>query len=209
MPSFLCPACSHDTFVNSFISLWLKFFFLLTPFFALSMFLSLTADTGNAVRKKLALRIGLAAAVLGVLLYFGGSVIFSLFGITIQAFRIGAGALLFLSAVDLVRGKLPSAGNQPESDITVVPMAIPVMVGPATIGTLLVLGADAEGLAGRLLGVASLLSAIGVVTLLLWMAAWVEALVGKWGLAILSKITGLILSALAAQLILNGLQGAL
>lgn len=195
--------------MNSFISLWLKFFFLLTPFFALSMFLSLTADTDNAVRKKLAVRIGLAAAVLGVLLYFGGSVIFSLFGITIHAFRIGTGALLFLSAVDLVRGKLPSAGNQPESDITVVPMAIPVMVGPATIGTLLVLGADAEELAGRLLGVGSLLSAIGVVTLLLWMAAWVEALVGKWGLAILSKITGLILSALAAQLILNGLQGAL
>jgi len=195
--------------MNSFISLWLKFFFLLTPFFALSMFLSLTASSGNLVRKKLALRIGLAAAVLGLLLYFGGSAIFALFGITIHAFRIGAGALLFLSAVDLVRGKASAPADLPESDITVVPMAIPVIVGPATIGTLLVLGADVETPAERLTGAASLLCAIAVVTLLLWMAAWIESLVGKWGLTILSKITGLILAALAAQLILTGLQGAL
>jgi multiple antibiotic resistance protein len=192
--------------LNTFISLWLKFFFLLTPFFALSMFLSLTSACDADTRKRLALRIGVAASLLGLILYFAGGAIFALFGITVDAFRIGAGGLLFLSAVELVRGRLSAPVNEPESDIAVVPMAIPVLVGPATIGTLLVLGADFEEPLERITGALSLVLAVACVTALLWVAPWIDAILGKRNLAILSKITGLILAALAAQLILTGLQ---
>ncbi len=191
---------------NFLVSTTLKFFFLLTPFFALSMFLSLTREYGDAARRRLALRIGMAAALLGLLLFFFGGAVFALFGITLNAFRVGAGALLFLSAVNLVHGRGVPLPEEPEADIAVVPMAMPVMVGPATIGSLLVLGAEIEEPARRGLGCLALLLAVGAVTALLWVAARIESFLGRRGLAILSKVTGLILSALAAQLVLTGLR---
>jgi multiple antibiotic resistance protein len=98
---------------------------------------------------------------------------------------------------------LPSVA---EEDIAVVPLAMPVMVGPATIGALLVLGAEIGDNTHRLLGCLALLLAVAGVTALLWMATYIENLLGRRGLTILSKITGLILSALAAQMILTGVR---
>jgi multiple antibiotic resistance protein len=128
--------------VRFFISVWIKFFFLLTPFFALSMFLSLTADLEAAARRLIALRVTGSVIVACFVLYFFGNSIFYVFGITLDSFRIGAGSLLFLSAVDLVR-KTSSAAplTQDNNDITVVPLAVPIIVGPATTGALLVNGA--------------------------------------------------------------------
>lgn len=191
---------------NFFISVWLKFFFLLTPFFALSMFLSLTPGYSDVQRRKLSLRIGAAAVLLCLTLFFFGSVIFTLFGITLNAFRVGAGALLFLSAVHLVQGKTAAPAADNDEDIAVVPLAMPVMVGPATIGTLLVLGAEIDDPTRRGLGCLALFLAVSSVSLLLWMATFIENLLGRRGLAILSKITGLILSALAAQMMLTGIR---
>jgi len=191
---------------NFFISVWLKFFFLLTPFFALSMFLSLTRDATDAFRRKLSLRIGGAAALLGLTLFFFGGAIFVVFGITLNAFRVGAGALLFLSAANLAQGKALPLSSVPEEDIAVVPLAMPVIIGPATIGALLVLGAEIDDHTHRLLGCLALLLAVAGVTALLWMATYIENLLGRRGLTILSKITGLILSALAAQMILTGVR---
>ena len=124
-----------------FINNFLKFVFLLTPFFVLSMFLSMTQ--GWAMRRSACLRcgIGIAAFCTCMILLFFGKWIFEAFDITLDAFRIGGGALLFLSAVGLVNGKVedkkPLAVEDDSeariSDIAVVPLAIPVTVGPGTI----------------------------------------------------------------------------
>ena len=83
-------------------ALFVKFFFLLTPPFVMSAFLSVTKDNTVQERKTLAIWITLWILIIsGVLLFFGGF-IFKIFGITLDAFRIGTGALLFLTAVSLV-----------------------------------------------------------------------------------------------------------
>lgn len=94
----------------------------------------------------------------------------------------------------------------PEEDITVVPMAMPIIVGPATTGTLLVLGAEISDAFFKGLGCAALLLAVASVGTILLLASFIERVVGKRGLNILSKVTGLILSALAAQMILVGVK---
>ena len=76
-----------------FLSLWIKLFFVLTPFFALTMFLSLTEEYEEPRRRKLAVTATVAVAVICLVLFFAGRQIFSLFGITLDAFRIGAGVL--------------------------------------------------------------------------------------------------------------------
>lgn len=124
-----------------FINNFLKFVFLLTPFFVLSMFLSMTQGWAMRQKRLLALRIGIAAFCTCMILLFFGKWIFEAFDITLDAFRIGGGALLFLSAVGLVNGKVedkkPLAVEDDSeariSDIAVVPLAIPVTVGPGTI----------------------------------------------------------------------------
>lgn len=106
-------------------ALFVKFFFLLTPPFVMSAFLSVTKDNTIQERNTLAIWITLWILIIsGVLLFFGGF-IFKIFGITLDAFRIGTGALLFLTAVSLVRGdsiRVPS-GDSVQS-LAVVPMAI-------------------------------------------------------------------------------------
>jgi multiple antibiotic resistance protein len=192
--------------VHFAVSVWLKFFFLFTPFFALSMFLAMTGQDTEAQRRSLALRVGGAVGVCCLVLYFFGNVIFTIFGITVDAFRVGAGGLLFLSAVALVKTNLASMAPAPEEDIAVVPLAMPVIVGPATTGTLLVLGAEITEPGRKAVGCAALLVAVGCMTAILLAASWIERLVGKRGINILSKITGLVLAALAAQMILVGIK---
>jgi multiple antibiotic resistance protein len=186
-------------------SIWVKFFFLFTPFFALSMFLSLATGYSPATRRKLVAQVCLAVGILCFALFFFGNIVFSLLGITLDAFRIGAGALLFLSAVSLVQGRNVATEVGPDEDIAVVPMAMPVIVGPATVGTLLVLGAEVTETAQRGLGCLALILAILCMGAVLLLGSSIERAVGKRGIHIMSKVTGLILAALAAQMILTGL----
>ena len=196
----------HDP-IQFFIAVWLKFFFLFTPFFALSMFLSVTGDYTEPRRRRLAVMTSAAVAVLCIGLLFLGNQIFAIFGITLNAFRIGVGALLFLSAISLVQGKkAPSDANQ-EADIAVVPLAMPVIVGPATTGTLLVMGASMKDMGERLVGSLALLTAVVCLGVMLLLATAIERGIGQRGLNILSKLTGIILAALAAQMLMDGVVG--
>lgn len=185
-------------------SVWVKFFFLFTPFFALSMFLSLATGCSPARRRKLVAQICLAVGILCFALFFFGNIVFSLLGITLNAFRVGAGALLFLSAVSLVQGKNVVPGDGSDGDIAVVPMAMPVIVGPATVGTLLVLGAEITEAAQRGLGCLALILAIVCLGAVLLLGSSIERAIGRRGINIMSKVTGLVLAALAAQMILTG-----
>ncbi len=191
--------------MNLFISLSLKLFFLLTPFFVLSVFLSMTEHLTKAEQRRVAIRTTMSVMVIGLVLYFAGNPIFSTLGITLDGFRIGAGSLLFLSAVSLVSGKKSSQEATPDVDFAVVPLAIPITVGPASIGTLLILGAELGGTTERLIGAAALICSCLCVGLLLGSARVLKKVLGSVGLSIMTKITGLVLSAMAAQIVFTGL----
>jgi len=189
-----------------FIHIWIKFFFLLTPFFSLSAFLSLTKELENKEKYKIALRVTASIFIVCSILYFFGNELFNIFGITLDSFRIGAGSLLFISSVKMVQGN-----NQHQLDVTnkediaVVPLSIPITVGPATTGALLVLGAELTDTWEKIAGYFALLTASICVGLLLLLSTPVKNLIGLNGLIILEKLTGLILSALAAQIIFTGI----
>ena len=189
-----------------FLNIWIKFFFLFTPFFALTMFLTLTTGYSQSEKHKLALNVTIAVGIVCFIIFFFGRHIFSLFGITLDAFRVGAGCLLFLSAVGLVQSQTNGMDLQLNEDIAVVPLAIPVIVGPATIGTLLVLSAEITEISKIYIGCLALGTAVISIGMLLFFGSFIEKFLGKKGIQILSKITGLILSALAAQMVLTGVK---
>ena len=185
--------------VSLFVAQTLKFFFLLTPFFGLSMFISMTSDYTRRERTVLALRVALAAVVIGLVLFFFGGCIFNLFGITVDAFRIGTGILLMLTSVSLMNPKPMQANRDLRGDIAVVPLAFPIFIGPADVA-----GAG-EKAAVALAWVAS----VGCIGLMLLLAAVLEHWLGRRGLGILMRLTALILAALSAQMIMTGVQAFL
>ena len=198
---------SHE--MNLFVSVWMKMFFIFTPFLIVSLFLGMTQGQPERRRRAIAVRITIAVAVLCFAVFFFGAPIFALFGITLDAFRIGAGTLLMLSAIDLVRSKTRVEPAGPDEDIALVPMGTPIIVGPAVVGTLFVFSADMAGVVEKTVGCAALALAILMLGALLFVASMVERILGERNLQVISKFSGLILAAMAAQMIGTGLRHCL
>lgn len=195
--------------MRDFIATSLKFFFLITPFFALSMFLALLPDATPEERNRTARRTIIAAWIISVTIFLFGRVIFQVLGIGVDAFRIGAGALLFLSAVSLMNPKVSAAGHDEGDDLSVVPLAMPIIIGPATCGPLLVKGAEIATWSGRLVIIGAMTVSLTALWLILRAGTTIERRLGKKGLAILMRVTGLVLSALSAQMIMTGVRAFL
>ena len=197
--------------MDFFIATFLKMFFIMTPFFVLSVFLTITSDATIAEKRKLAIKVTFSVVVIALILLFFGQHIFKVFGITLDAFKIGAGALLFLTAVGLIYGN--KDGQKPTdknlSDLAVVPLALPIIIGPGSIGVLLVMGAEFDKFSKLLMGSLALLCAILLIGTMLYLSSLIEKFIGKDGLLIISKITGLFLAALSAQLIFDGIKSFL
>jgi multiple antibiotic resistance protein len=195
--------------LNLFINTFIKFFFLLTPFFLLTTFLSMTREMDPRVKRKIAVKTTLSIIIICIILFLIGNQIFYVFGITLNSFRIGTGILLLISAATLVLGPKSEQPQNPTEDIAVVPLAIPVAVGPATTGALLVMGGESLRIADRVTGISAIVAAVLCVGLFLYLSGLIEKVVKRQGLTILSRITGLVLSALASQMIMTGVLGFL
>lgn len=194
--------------LSLFFAIYVKFFFILSPLFVLSVFLSLTKEMSRPAMGKLALRTTVAILIASFVLFFFGEGIFKVLGITIDSFRIGAGALLFLSAVSLIQDKKIMIGDE-VGDPAVVPLAIPVTVGPATTGMLLVMGAETKELVEMVVSLSALFGAVVSTGILLYLGSYLEQLIGKIGISILTKLTGLFLAALSAEIIFTGVKNSL
>jgi len=202
-----------ETFFSTYLSSTIRFVFLLAPFFVVTMFLALTRGFPAEEKASVIHRATVSAFVLGVILFFAGPLLFEAIGITLNSFRIGAGCLLFLTAISLVnsgtRNHATDLPNESRDDVAVVPLAIPVMIGPATVGAILVYGAELKSFPEVVGGLLGLVSGLGVLSVLLHLSGYLEKALGKTGLNILSKISGLILSAMAAEIVLTGIAGFL
>lgn len=203
--------------MSLFLNQFLKFFFLMTPFFVLSMYLSMTPDWETKQKRKLALAVGCSAFIICTTLLFFGRFIFSAFDITLDAFRIGGGALLFLTSVGLVNSNVTDKKQniqniEPNSNIysiAVVPLAIPVTIGPGTTGAILVIGAESASLKFQLITLAAVAVALTILSIMLAAATWLEEKLGRNMIMIMSKLTGLILAAMASQMIFTGIRSFL
>lgn len=182
----------------------IKLFALMTPPAVLSAFLGQTSHCNAPKKNFIALKASCAIFILGLVLYVWGSSIFELFGFTLDAFRIGSGVLLMLTAISLMNDDGETEHPQVEGDISVVPLAIPLGMGPASIGAVMVMGAQAQTRQQLFMGVFSLFLAAFSMYLLLRMANVVGKILHRTGIAVLSKLTGLILAAIAAQVIFTG-----
>jgi multiple antibiotic resistance protein len=196
---------------EQFATLYVKLFFMMVPFFVLSVFLSLSKNLTKPEKKSVIFKLSIAVAVSSIIFLLFGKYIFNLFGITLDAFKIGAGTVLFLSALDMIRGgtEVPAEKIKPGSDFAIVPLAIPSTVGPGMIGILMVIGAEMSGFVEIFIVITALLAAVLSLAGVLLVSNKLQHLIGKQGLEVIPKITGLFVSAIGAQIIFSGIQGFL
>jgi len=195
--------------LQTLFSVYLKMLVLYSPFFVLSCFIGLSRGYSLKERKRLAWKVALGVLIASVLLYLFGRVIFSVFGITADAFRIGAGSVLFISALGMAQGKSGVQTDNVQQDVTIVPLTIPITVGPGTIGALLVMGVSQPHWDDKLMAILSIALASFTVGLVLYLSNRIERLLGEQGLQIVSRLMGLFVCALAAQIIFTGIKGYL
>lgn len=195
--------------MDQFITLYLKLFFMMTPFFVLTVFLIMSKNLIRPEKKKIILKLGVAVTISSLVFLVFGQYIFSLFGITLDAFKVGAGTVLFLSALEMIKGDsaIPDTNNKKGSDFAIVPLAIPITVGPGMIGILMVMGAELETVSDVFVVSASLITAVASLMGVLLFSNKIQRLLGQQGLEILPKITGLFVSAIGAQIVFSGIKG--
>ncbi len=189
------------------LSIAIKIFIVLAPFTVLSVFVALTEHLSVAERKRIAIQSTIAIFIAAFTIYFFGEYILNGLGLQLRSFRIGGGLVLLLSGIEMVRGSIQIRKSQTEDGdaIAVVPIAIPSAIGPGTVGALLVMGNDLswEKAAIDAIGI---ICAIFLVGFMLYNATWIEHLVKRRGVTILSKLSGLFIAALAAQIIMEGIK---
>ena len=197
-----------------FISAFVTFLVVIDPPGCAPIFASLTSSAAAAHRRAMAIRSVLIAA--GILLFFAllGEDLLSALGISLSAFRIAGGIMLFLIAIDMVfekrterrehRAQEVSASEA--EDVSVFPMAIPMIAGPGSIASVMLLMARSDGLQESLLVLAALLATLALTLLALLLAGPLMRLLGNKMEAMITRLLGVILAALAAQFVIDGIE---
>jgi multiple antibiotic resistance protein len=184
---------------------------------AVPLFLSMTASDSAAYKRSTALRAVIAAAVVLAAFAALGSVIFRVLGVSLGAFRIAGGVLLFLLAIDMLRAERSRQRTSPEEeaegvdrpDVSIFPLAIPMLAGPGATSTVMVLVSRAERAWQYVVVFGAIaLTAFGSY-LLLRGAVSVERRLGQTGMNVIQRVMGLILAATAVQFGVVGIANVL
>jgi len=194
-------------------------FFVVDPLSAVPFFLAMTRGDDAAKRRETALRASVTAGLVLAVFAVAGELIFRVLGISMAAFRVAGGVVLLLLALDMIRTQ-PSRTRITEGeveagagkeDIAIVPLAMPLLAGPGSIATVIVLMARSRAAPWwhRVPVLGAILVTAVASYLILSGAARTERVLGRSGLAILQRAAGLLLVAVAIQFMIDGVGEAM
>jgi len=193
---------------------------ILNPVGNVPFFIDNVADEERRVRRAIAVLLSLAIFILMAVFFLLGESLLNAFGITIPAFRIAGGILILLMGIKMIKGKPKTAVegitidkpqakdpyNQAARKLSsfLVPVGIPLFVGPGTITTVILYSDRTHGIFNKTLMLLPILSASLIVLACLLASDWIKKILGNNGLQIVVRIMGLILCAIAIQFVIDG-----
>jgi multiple antibiotic resistance protein len=183
------------------------------PAAAIPIFITLTSGNTPQERKRIASVTALTVATVLVSSIFLGEPLLRLFGISIASFRVGGGILILLMAISMLNARVSRTHSTPEEmqegaekdDPAVVPLGIPLLAGPGAISTMIIYAHQAKDVYDTLFLIAAGLFVAFTVLIALRLADPLRDLLGKTGINIISRLLGLILTAVAIEFIAGGL----
>jgi len=200
-----------DILQFSFVSLS-SIFFIVDPLAAIPSFLVMTAEDSDSKRRRMAKQSAWTVFLVLTIFSLAGTLIFKIFGITLPAFKIAGGLILFLVAIDMLQARRSGTQEVTEErlegaskeEVGVTPMGIPMLAGPGAISTVMVLMGQSRNWWQAI----PVFAAIGITAIasyyILAGANRIRGILGETGIRILMRLMGLVLTAIAVQFIING-----
>ncbi len=191
-------------------TIFVTLFVIVDPIAVAPIFVALTSGMEPAQRRASALRAAVVAALVLTLFGLFGEAILKAVGISIDAFRISGGLLLFLIAVEMLFEKRTqrrsNAHSEEGHDPSVFPVAVPLMAGPGAMATMVLLATQPGTGWTDIVALHAVMVVVILITLVLCIAgSWLERFIGVNGINVLTRLFGILLAALSVQIVLDGL----
>ena len=188
-------------------------FFIVDPFAAVPTYLMITQAETALERRRTARRACIAMTLVLVVFAATGTLIFRAFGITVAAFQVAGGLILWFVASDMLRGERRTQEGREElaegrvkDDVALTPLAIPMLAGPGAISTVIVVSGQARGATETAI-VYGAIVATGIISFVaLRLGEPLLGRLGKTGIRVVTRVMGLILAAVAVQFVLSGVK---
>jgi multiple antibiotic resistance protein len=190
--------------------------FIVDPIAVIPTYLVITQRETADQRSVTARRACFAAGLILIAFALFGSLIFEIFGITIEAFRIAGGLILWVVAMDMLHGERKTQESRPEitegqvkEDVAVTPLAMPMLAGPGAISTIMVLAGQARTMPQKLVVHAAIIVTMLISLIVLRVGERLVLRMGQTGIRVMTRIMGLLLAAIAVQFVITGVHDAL
>jgi len=193
-----------EKIIRDFMTIWTT----VDPITNLALFASLTAGMHRSERRRIAWRASLYAALILVVAVIIGQIILDAMGIRLRSLQIAGGLILFVFGLQMVFGWMnqPSASVEKGRDLAVFPLAVPAIAGPGAIMAIILLtDNDVYSVSERAETAVVLLVVLVLNYILLLLSDVILRIIGRQGAAVLTRVMGIILSALAVEFVLTGL----
>ncbi len=194
------------------VTVFVTLFVVIDPIGLAPLFIALTQGMDRAQRVAVGLRACVISVVLLMIFGLAGEAILGAIGITMPAFQIAGGILLFLIALDMVferRSQRRAGHATADHDPSVFPLAMPLIAGPGAMAAMILLVGETDWQWGGVLAVhLAMVAVIALAFLLFLVAIPLERVLGRTGTMVITRLLGILLAALSVQFVLNGLRAA-
>lgn len=200
------------TEISFFLLCFTSFITLMNPIGIMPVFLTMTSQLDQEQRTKTALKAVIVAFLSLVLFAFSGQILFKFFGISVNSFRVVGGIIFFMMGYDMLQARLTKIKihkneiSEYVDDISVTPLAIPMICGPGAITNAIVLMEDAVQFQNKAIMIGTMLLICIIIFVVLWGASQITKFIGPTGNKILMRLMGLIVMVIAVEFFFSGLK---
>ena len=186
------------------------FFTIINPIGVMPVFMTMTKELDKKDRNLTAKKAILTSFITLVVFAFSGQILFNFFGISVNSFRVVGGVIFFLMGMDMLQARLGTVKVKPEeiktyvSDISITPLAIPMITGPGAITNVIVLMEDAKEIEYKLVLLVAILLVFAITLSILLSATKIIKILGTTGNNVLMRLMGLIIMVIAVEFFLSG-----
>lgn len=188
-------------------------FVVVNPISAVVTFISLTSKMIDEEKNEVAKKSVILACAIGVFFAIAGNIILNLFSISVDSLRVAGGILLFSIAFDMMHAKVSKgriteeeiSHSQEREDIWIFPISLPLLTGPGTISTVIVLMGGTEAIMQKIIILVSIMLTFIICYYIFYFSRGIHKLIGYNGMLVFTRLMGLLLAALAVDLTVKGI----
>lgn len=189
-----------------------SFFTLINPFGTMPIFMTMTAELDSQHRTRTARKACITAFITIILFAYTGQLLFSFFGISVNSFRIVGGVIFFQMGMDMLKarlGKVKVKDSEVKSyvdDISITPLAIPMISGPGSLTNAIVMMEDADSIGKRIALIVTVFLVLLLTFLILYSSSKIIKFLGQTGVNVMMRLMGLIVMVIAVEFFFAGLK---